>query len=155
MTIPSSTAPAARRFLFDQLTAQLVPDPLSPTSSLLVCYDQPGPNDPDDIVAVGKVTRQINPNSLVGSGGPGWLEERYTVAVVIDVYRGGDDAPACFDRASLLVDQVCAVVRSDPSLGGAVLTARPLSSDIEGEWDAENLGRHAVATVDIECYQRI
>lgn len=155
MTIPSSTAPAARRYLFTQFTAQIAPDPLSPKSSLLVCYDQPGPNEPDDIVAVGIVTRQIGVNSMVGSGGAGWLDERYTVAVTIDIFRGGDDAAATFDRASLLLDQACAIVRTDPTLGGAVSTARPTTSQIDGEWDAENLGRHSVVTFDIECYARI
>lgn len=153
--IPASTAAAARRWLFEQFTAQIAPDPLSPRSSLLVCYDEPGPNEPDDIVAVGTVTRTLDVNSMVGGGGSGWLDERYSVAVTIDVFRGGDDAAATFDRASLLLDQACAIVRTDPTLGGAVLVARPTTSQAEGEWDADNLGRHTVVTFDIECYARI
>lgn len=155
MTIPKSTAPAARRYLFEQFTAQIAPDPDSPRSSLLVCYDVPGPDEPDDIIAVGTVTRQINVNSMVGSGGAGWLDERYTIAVIIDVFRGGDDQAATFDRASTLMDQVCAIVRTDPTLGGAVLTARPVTSQTDGEWDSDNLGRHTVVTLDIDCYARI
>ncbi|MEV6046038.1 hypothetical protein [Streptomyces xanthochromogenes] len=155
MTIPSSSAPAARRYLYEQFNAQLTPDPLNPRVSMLVCYDDPGPNEPGDIVSVNRVARTINPNSLVGSGGAGWLEEAYTVTVTVDLFRGDDDAAAIFERGALLVDQVCAIVRADPTLGGIVLTARPVSSEIEGEWDSENQGRHLLATLEIHCYQRI
>lgn len=155
MPIPSSTAPAARRYLFEQFTAQIAEDPISTTSSLKVCYDDVGTDVPDDVIIVGMVTRQVDVNSMVGGGGAGWLDERYTIAVTIDVFRGGDDAAAVFDRASLLLDQVCAIVRTDPTLGNAVITGRPTTSQTEGEWDAENLGRHSVVTTEIECYARI
>ncbi|PJM98129.1 hypothetical protein CG740_37230 [Streptomyces sp. CB01201] len=154
MTIPSSSAPAVRRYLHDQCSAQLAADPLNKRVSLLVCYDDPGPNEPGDIVSIGRIARTINPNSLVGSGGAGWLEEQYTVTVTIDLFRGDDNAQAIFERAALLVDQVCAIVRTDPSLGGLVLESRPVSSEIEGEWDGENQGRHVLATLEIHCYQR-
>ncbi|MEW2518131.1 hypothetical protein [Actinacidiphila alni] len=155
MTIPASTAPAARRYLLDQFTAQLQPDADAKRSSLLVCYDIPGPNQPDDIVAVGKVTRQIDVNSLVGGGGAGWLDERYTVEITIDVYRGGDSAQAAYERGAALLDQVCAIVRTDPTLGGAVLTAHPVTSESDGDWDEEHKGFQSITTVPIECYARI
>lgn len=154
-TIPTSTAPAARTWLYDQFTAQIAPDPGSPQSSLLICYDDVGTNAPDDVVIVGAVTRAIGVNSMVGGGGVGWLDERYTVTVTIDVFRGGDDAAAVFTRACLLLDQVCAIVRTDPTLGGTVLTGRPSTSQAEGEWDDEHMGRHMLITVDVECYARI
>lgn len=153
--IPPSSAPVARTWLYDQLTAQLTPDPLSKSSSLLVCYDQPGTNQPDDIVAIGKVTRNVSVNSFVGGGGAGWLEERYQVAVTVDVYRGGDDSQIAYSRATALVDAVIAVVRADPSLGGAVIQARPLSDITEVEWDEQHLGRHATSVIEIDCLQRI
>jgi hypothetical protein len=153
--IPSSTAPAARRYLFEQFTAQITPDPLSTRSSLAIVYDDVGTNAPDDVIIVGLVTRQIGVNSMVGGGGAGWLDERYTIAVTIDVFRGGDDAAAVFDRASLLLDQVCAIVRDDPTLGTAVNSARPTTSQTDGEWDEEHTGRHSLVTLDIECYARI
>lgn len=155
MPIPSSSIPAARRYLFDQLTAQLTTDPDFPKAQLLVVYDQPGPFQPDDIVSIGKVSRQVAVNSLVGSGGAGWLEERYQVEVIVDVFRGGDYAQAAFERAVAVVDGVCAAVRGDPSLGGAVLEARPSSGTYESEWDDEHKGRHCVGTVEVDCYQRI
>jgi hypothetical protein len=154
MTIPSSTAPAVRAYLFAQLTAQLQPDP-NTTSSLLVCYDEPGPNQPDDIVSVGKVHRTVGINSLVGGGGAGWLDERYTVEIEIDVYRGNDDPQYVYQRSSDLADAAIAIVRADPSLGGLVLTARPQTSSHEVTWDDAHMGRHATVTISVECFQRI
>jgi hypothetical protein len=155
MTIPGSSIPAVRRYLFDQLTAQLTTDPAFPKAQLLVVYDQPGPFQPDDIVSIGKVSRQVAVSSLVGSGGAGWLEERFQVEVIVDVFRGGDYAQAAFERAVALVDAVCAVVRGDPSLGGCVLEARPAGSTYDSEWDDEHKGRHCVGTIEVDCYQRI
>jgi hypothetical protein len=155
VTIPASTAPAVRRYLFAQLTAQLTPDPLSPRSSLIVCYDEPGTNDPDDIVCVGKVNRNISLGSFVGSGGAGWLDETYSVEIQVDVFRGGDDAQAAYERAALLSDQVIAIVRADPSLGNNVNLSRPTLHETEVSWDATHMGRHATSTIEIECVQRI
>jgi hypothetical protein len=155
MTIPSSTSPAVRAYLFTQLTAQLQPDANVTTASLLVCYDEPGPNQPDDIVSIGKVQRQIGVNSLVGGGGAGWLDERYTVEIEIDVYRGNDDPQYVYQRASDLADAAIAVIRTDPTLGGNVLTARPHTSNHEVTWDDQHMGRHATVTIEVECFQRI
>lgn len=155
MSIPSSSAPAVRQWLFDQMTAALTPDPNSPTSMLLVCFDEPGPNQPDDIVYVGKVTRHISVNSLVGGGGAGWLEERYSVDVDIDVYRGGDDPQTVYKRCSDLADAVVAIGRTDPSMGGNVLVGKPVTSDHDVTWDDAHTGRRGTATVVFECYQRI
>jgi hypothetical protein len=155
MSIPASTVTAARAYLFSALTAQLQPDPVNTRASLVVCYDIPGPNQPDDIVAIGRVTRQINFNSLVGGGGAGWLEERYALTITVDVFRAGDEDQAAYTRAAALSDAICAVVRTDPSLGGIVLTARPLSDDTEVEWDDAHMGKHATCELQIECFQRI
>jgi hypothetical protein len=156
MSIPSSTAPAARRWLYEQLLAQIQPDPVDTRASLLVCYDDPGTDEPEDIVSVGGVTRDINVNSMVGSGGAGWLDERYTIALIIDVARGGPDAAgAVFDRSCALLDQVIAIVRADPTLGGAVLVGKPVSSQTEGLVLDDHTGRQSVVNLGIECYARI
>lgn len=155
MPIPGSSSPAVRKYLFDQLTANLTPDPNVTTARLLVCYDQPGPDQPDDIVSVGKVQRQIGVSSLVGGGGAGWLDERYTVEIEIDVYRGSDDAQYVYQRASDLADAAISVIRTDPSLGGLVITARPHTSNHEVTWDDQHMGRHGTVTIEVECFQRI
>lgn len=153
--IPGSTAVAVRQFLFDTLTASLVPDPLSKTSQLLVCFDEPGEFQPDDIVSIGKVERALNTNSMVGGGGAGWLEESYTVEVEIEVYRGGDDPQGVFTRTSDLIDQIVVAARTDPSLGTRVLICKPTNSTCEVTWDDEHKGRLGSGTVTFSCYQRI
>lgn len=154
-TIPASTAPAARRYLHDQITAQVQPDAGSPASSLLVCYDMPGTNLPGDIISIGKVTRDFDVNSMVGSGGSGWLDERYTIDITIDVYRGGDSAQAAYERGAALMDQVCAIVRADPSLGDLVQVAKPLTSESDGDWTDDHSGYQNVSLLPIQCYTRL
>jgi len=123
--------------------------------AVLVCYDEPGPNQPDDIVMVGDVERLVAPYQMVGSGQAGWLDEEYTVEVVVSCYRGGDDARTVFERACVLADQVVYVTRSDPSLGGAVVLAHPQTVRYGSQWDDKHLGRIVTVTVDVRCRARI
>ena len=154
-TIPTSTAPAARQWLYDQCTAELPTDPNNPNASLLVCFDEPGPYEADDIVAIGEVVRSFEPGAFVGGGGAKWLKERYSVMVTIDVYRGGDYANVVYARAQALADGVVNVVRSDLSLGGNVLVAKPVLDSGKGEWDPQHLGRHWTSTVEISVFAQI
>ncbi|MEY9944889.1 hypothetical protein [Kitasatospora sp. GAS1066B] len=154
-TIPTSSIPAARTWLYAQLLATLTPDPLSTTSQLLVCLDEPGPFQPDDIVSVGEVHQTYSPESGVGSGGPGWLREDYQLHITVDVFRGGDDPAGVFARARLLADQVVAVVRADPSLGGAVDRARPASASHTAGWDDEHRGRHVSIDLVVDCLKTL
>jgi hypothetical protein len=155
VTVPSSTAPAVRRWLFNQLTAVLAPDPNNARASLLVCVDGPGPEQPDDIVSISGTARTFEKGSFVGNGGAGWLRERYTITVEIDVFRGGDDPLTVAERGQALADGVIAVVRSDLTLGGNVLISSPQSDDGAGEWDENHLGRHWTQTVTVSCFAQI
>jgi len=155
MTIPSSTAPAVRQWLYDQCTAGLAPDPDNVRASLLVCFDQPGPDNPDDIVAIGKVRRQLTAAAMIGGGGSGWLDENYTVEIVVDVFRGSDGGQVAYERAMTLANAVIAIVRSDLTLGGNVIRSQPKGDDAEVEWDSEHGGKRACVTVEIECVTRI
>lgn len=148
--IPASSIPGARAWLLAGLQAQ-IPE----SSGALVCLDVPGPYEPDEIVCVGEVQQTYSPESVVGSGGPGWLREDYTVTVTVDVYRGGDDASGTFLRARQLADLVVAVVRSDPSLGGAVDRARPSTASHTAGWDDEHKGRHVVIELGIDCLKTL
>lgn len=145
MTAPISTVPAARVQLFTRITSTIN------DVAVLVCYDDPGPNVPDDIVSVGRVERQVTPRSMVGSGGAGWLYETYTVEIIVSAFRGGDDSRTVFERCVSLSDSVIEAVRSDPSLGGVVLVARPSLWVYQSEWDDEHKGRVATAVGQIEC----
>lgn len=155
MSIPSSTAPAVRQWLYDQCAAQLAPDPVNTRASLLVCFDAPGPNEPDDIVAIGRVRRQLKGASMVGGGGAGWLDEHYTVEVVIDVFRGSDSGQVAYARAMGLANAVISIVRTDLTLGGNVIKSQPKGDDAEVEWDSDHGGKRACVTVEIECVTRI
>lgn len=150
MTIPASTMATAVGYLLDHITTA-VNDP-----AVLVTYGPPGPNQPDDIIAVGtSVATETTPYQMVGSGQAGWLDERYDVVVVVSVYRGGDNGRTVLERAAVLTDMVVAVVRTDPSLGGAVIVAHPSVASFEPSFDAEHKGRVVDATVTISCHARI
>lgn len=157
--IPPSTSIIAREYLFTNLTSIIPPDTAN-GSSLGVFYDEPGPEQPDDVVSVGDVAIDYEFGAFVGSGGAGWLRERYSVTVIVDVFRGGDNAQMCYARAQYLSDLVCALVRYDVTLGTSannapqpqIITATPKASHIESEWDDDHLGRHSVATVEISVF---
>lgn len=148
--IPASSIPAARAWIFAGLQAQY-PE----SSGVLVCLDEPGPFQPDDIIAVGDVHQTYSPEASVGSGGPYWLREDYTITVTVDSYRGGDDAAAVFAAARAMADTVCALVRSDPSLGGAVDRARPATATHTSGWDEEHKGRQTVIEIGIDCLKTL
>lgn len=155
MTIPVSTAPAVRDYLLTQLTAAIAPDPLDKSASLIVCMDDPGTYQPGDVVVIGDVTNEFGTNSLVGSGGAGWLEERYRVTIDIEVWRGTDDASAVSRRAYLLAGVICNVVRADPGMGGLVLISRPATANYTGTVPEDHFGRLGQLSLEIECFQRI
>lgn len=149
-TIPDPTVPAAKSYLYTQTLAQpLFAEPV------LVCYDEPGPYQADDIVTFGTVHWHPAVNSGVGSGGAGWLEERYDIEVTVDVYRGGDDAKTAFERAAALWAGVLQVLRADPSLGGIVLVAKPSPATYTTTHEEAHKGWISRVDAVIECYQRI
>ncbi|MER6064831.1 hypothetical protein ABT167_27390 [Streptomyces sp. NPDC001792] len=148
--IPASSIPAARAWILAGLQTQLAAD-----KGVLVCLDEPGPYQPDDIIAVGDVHQQYNPENVVGSGGAYWLREDYTITVTVDVYRGGDDALGVFTRARQLADLVVAVVRSDPSLGGAVDRGKPGMVTHTSGWAEDHKGRQTVIEIGIDCLKTL
>lgn len=148
--IPASSIPAARAWILDGLQTQLADQP-----AVLVCLDEPSTDEPDDIISVGDVQQTYSPESVVGSGGPHWLREDYTITVIIDCFRGGDDAAAVFARARELADLVVAVVRSDPSLGGAVDRGKPGSVQHTSAWTEDHMGRQTVIELGIDCLKTL
>jgi hypothetical protein len=149
VTIPASTVPASVLFLWNGITTAIN------DAAVLVSYGPPGPSQPDDIVMVGNIDRVVRPFQMVGSGQAGWLDEEYGVEVVVSVYRGGDDARTAFERAASLADTVVSVVRTDPSLGGAVIVAHPGQVTYDQAFDVEHKGRLVTVTVDVRCRARI
>lgn len=153
--IPASSIPAARNYLYNQLQSLLTADPNDSTASLLVCLDGPNTSIPEDVVSVGDVHQNYAPESSVGSGGPHWLREDYTITVEIQVSRGTDDSSVTFARARYLADQVVALVRSDPSLGQVVDRARPAAVSHTTEWQESGHGRQTFIELGIECLKTL
>jgi hypothetical protein len=132
--IPASSIPLAKQYLFDQIKAAVADQ-----SDLGVYMDEP-PTDPppeSDVIMVGNIEQAFEPWQIVGSGGEGWLYEKYSIVIQVSVYRGGDDPVGVLTRATGLVFQVCQVVRTDPSLGRLVLQAYPASVSYESGWSDE------------------
>jgi hypothetical protein len=92
---------------------------------------------------------------MIGGGGAGWLDESYSVEIVIDVFRGGDSGQVAYSRAMDLANAVIAIVRTDLTLGGHVIKSCPTGDSAEVGWDSEHGGKLATVTVDIECVMRI
>lgn len=148
MTAPASTIPEVKAYLVELITTA-VNDP-----TVLVCYDDPGPNQPDDIIAVRDVEQTLAPFELVGGGGPGWLYETYKVEIVVDVYRGGDFPRLVFERACALVAIIENAIRADPSLASRVVTARPAGTHYASSWEDDGKGRTCAANMQIEIENR-
>lgn len=147
MPIPASSIPAAKQYLFNQIAAAL-----ASSKDLRVYMDEP-PTDPppeSDVIVVGNVEQTFEPWEMVGSGGAGWLYEKYSIQVLVSVYRGGDEPIIVLTQATNLVYQVCSVVRTDPSLGNNVLQAYPASVNYESGWSDEGAsGRITEAEIKI------
>lgn len=148
--IPASSIPAARAWILAGIQTQLAGQP-----AVLVCLDEPGPEQPDDIICVGEVQQAYGPLDIVGTGGRLWLTEEYSVTVVISVFRGGDDPVTVFNRARQLADLVVAVVRSDPSLGGAVDRGRPARATHSSNWTEDHTGRLCEIELSVDCLKAL
>ncbi|GIG57395.1 hypothetical protein Lfu02_17670 [Longispora fulva] len=144
--IPPSTVATIKGALFDLLSARMA------GPGVLVAYDSPGTYQPEDIVCVGDVHRQIAVHAAVGSGGAGWLDETYTVHVIVECYRGGDNARLVFERAAALAAVAESAVRADPSIGGLALVARPVGVDYTSDAEEDHKGRTTRADLRIEVY---
>lgn len=141
MTIPVSTVPAVKSYMRDQVMTALQ-DQVIPGFALVVCYDRPGQYRPPEIVVIGKIyDRRVDGFTMVGSGGAGWLKEEYEFECIVDVFRPGESLQIeAYDRAWQLMSIVETVVRTDPSLGGLVIRARPDRSYDDSEWERDGKG---------------
>lgn len=161
VTVPTSSVAPVKNYLFNALAARTE----ITSTKVLVSYDEPGPFQPDDIIAVMDVERENSIMQMVGSGGSGWIEEEYTMDIVVACYRGGDYAKTVFERAAFLADVVVDVVRQDPSCGGLVnIHARPAAVFYASQWNVvesdvdgtlQHLGRETIATVSVSVRNRI
>lgn len=82
------------------------------------------------------------------------LEERYTVDIVCETFWQGDNAQSAEERLWTIVGEVDGAIRTDVTLAGLVIEAKPSMSDQElGPADEDNwLAR---VTVHVDCRARI
>ena len=153
MAIPASTVPAVKSWLFTQLQTACKPDPLGGID-LLVRYGDPGPYDPLDVVSIQGASSPVRPAAFTGGETAQYsFKEEYTLTVVVDVQRkgGGADNPnlVADTQAYALVTQIEDVIRTDPTCGGNVLVARPVSRRESSRWDDNHVAYAVTVTVSI------
>jgi hypothetical protein len=123
-TIPVSTVPAAVAALTSQIQTQVNTDPAA--STILVIAGQEGSDAPDDLIIVARnIQRRVTERTFIGDLSAQSLEETYTIDVLCSSWSGDPDPVANMNRAWVLAGYVETAVRTDPSLGGIVLIARP------------------------------
>lgn len=162
MAIPVSTAPAARSFLLTAIQ-NVVSAGDNPTDNpALVRLGEVGPYKPNDIIVIGNVRRDVATQNFVGSGGQYWLRETYEIDVEINTWLASGDTDGADSTTALAVDArgwqllgyVETAVRNDPSLGGLVEIARPLTTTATGPiWTLppSDVGLMLGLTLPIRC----
>ena len=138
MSIPVSTVPAAMNYLVASVQALANTDPLvaAGTAEILVKLGEEVQNRPPDVIEFGSVSRRVNWETMVGSGGALALYEQYDIECEVSSWLPYSDA---FDettaalqvnnRAWVLASYLETTIRTDPSLGGIAEIAYPQSSN--------------------------
>ncbi len=129
-----STAPAVKAYLVAAIASVMDQDAAAGDPNVLVSYNEPGNNLPDNVVWLGKVTRTFAPNRFIGSGGQGWGIEKYEIDINLSVLHGAMDPQPCEERGWHVIALIEQAVRADPSCGGRVIVAVPTVSDLETVW---------------------
>lgn len=111
----ASTVPAAKTNLIALLQAHTWPG-----STPVISWG--APTEAEDYAAGGEMIYLGDeiPTAEFATLGGERLDETYTLPVVIDVTEYGDDERATELRARALRDEVMLVLRTNPTLGGAV-----------------------------------
>ena len=154
-SVPVCTIPKAMVYLMAGLTKNLTQ--VDATTALAVAYiELPSNYEPFDSVVVGDAhTRTVKQVQMVGSGGVGWLYETYSVDVQIVSWQGGNNFQPVVDRSWRLLSLVESFVRSDPSFGGLVIEACPMSSRSSAGYMENGRGISSVIDLTIEVEARI
>jgi hypothetical protein len=158
-TYPTSTAPAAKQWLFGQMGSTLAAAS-DATFELTYATRVDTENTPDDMVWFGAVAdRVVERLAFVGSMGQDALQEAYDLTVEISCLRAGvtdgtalDPAYRAEARAWALAGQIETIARTDPTLGGNVITAKPNMSQAVVDWDDNGNGRVCSLTLTIHCF---
>lgn len=160
-TYPPSTVPAAKQWLFGQMVSTLT---AAPNNTFAVSYATQATtlSSPDDQVWFEDTTgRQVKQFAFVGNLGKGALYEEYDLNLLVTCYRAGaegaDDVtlePAALaeTRAWQLASAIEQIQRTDPTMGGALVTSRPNTiPNVNVDWDEARNGRTCTIPVSFHC----
>ena len=153
-TYPTSTAPAAKSWLFGQMQSTLTAA-TGFTFQLGYATNEGTLDNPDDMVWLGKVAnRQVKPFAMVGDQGAFSTAEAYDLEVTVSCYRAGEGYQPGIDaetRAWVLVGVIETIQRTDPTMGGVLWTSRPNASDADVDWDDSGNGRVCTIPLSFHC----
>lgn len=150
-TYPTSTAQAAKAWLFGQMQTTLTAAS-DATFEVTYATQVDTINSPDDQVYMGKIANRVVSNfAMVGNLGQWSLQEEYDLEVYVSCWRGGNQPDVAEARAWALAGSIETIARTDPTLGANVLTSRPNMSDSDVDWDEAGNGRIATVTLSIHC----
>lgn len=138
-----SSVPAAVAYLLSHITTQVN------DSTVRIQQGTPGTDQPPDMILIGDVVnRQLVIDTLGDS-----VNEHYEITLEVSSYNGDDVVSTVFSRAYTLADAVVAVLRADPTLGGAVAScaAEPVIADATVDWDDTGKGRLAKVLFQVTC----
>lgn len=149
MAIPVSVVPSAIAALTAQIQTQVNTD--TSASAILVIVGEEGTDAPDDLIVVAtNVNRTVRHENYMGSLQAQSLEEAFTIDVLCSSWTGDPDPVANMNRALTLVGYVETAARTDPTLGGNVLIARPSGSKGgQSFWSSDPVGRQCDIIVSI------
>lgn len=151
MTIPVSTAPAAKAWLVGQLQTAIT---AASGHTLQVLYDHitDAATVPDDAVFVGDITnRLLQPLAFVGGQGASAFTETYRIEVTIAVSRPNITSQGVDERAWALLADVETVTRTDPTFGGLLTTSKPVETGSNITTVSNGTGVKCTLAWAVEC----
>jgi hypothetical protein len=150
VTTPASSIKAVKAFFFAGLTSAVTADVSSTSLTLGVFYDHPGTSAPSDMVVVSGATRTVEVSALVGNLGAFAFEDTYLLDVDVQAFR--NTPQAAFERAVDMAEQVIAWQRANPTMGGSLITCRPVQVDQPAAEPVDShKGYSALHTVKFFC----
>jgi hypothetical protein len=158
-TYPTSTGPAAKAWLYGQMQSVLAAAS-DATFKLAYATTVTTSNSPDDMVWLEGIQNRVVSNfAMVGNLGQYSLAEEYDLVVQISCFRAGEESDdAATDpgalaeaRAFVLAGQIETIQRTDPTMGGQLITSRPNQSSGDVDWDEAGNGRVATLQISFHC----
>jgi len=158
-TYPTSTAPAAKAWLYGQMQSTLTAAS-DATFGLTYATTVATPNSPDDMVWLEGVQNRVVSNfAMVGNLGQYSLAEEYDLVVQISCFRAGEESDVVATepgalaeaRTFVIAGQIETIQRTDPTMGGNLITSRPNQSGSDVDWDDSGNGRIATIQLSFHC----